>query len=47
MSPNPVCGTGEDSADLQSNFTMSGAALRANNQQSDFALVELYNESVS
>jgi len=44
MSPNPVCGTGEDSADLQSNFTMSGAALRANNQQSDFALVELYND---
>jgi hypothetical protein len=43
MSPNPVCGTGEDSADLQTNFTMSGAALRANNPLSDFALVEMYN----
>ncbi len=43
MSPNPICGTGEDSADIQSNFTMSGAELRANNEFSDFALVELYN----
>lgn len=43
VSPNPICGTGEDSADLQTNFTMSGAALRANNALSDFALVEMYN----
>ncbi|PKA82385.1 putative secreted protein (Por secretion system target) [Ulvibacter sp. MAR_2010_11] len=43
ISPTPVCGTGEDSADLQTNFTMSGAQLRANNAKSDFALVELFN----
>ncbi|MDT0555781.1 T9SS type A sorting domain-containing protein [Patiriisocius hiemis] len=43
MSPNPVCGTGEESADIQTNFTMSGATLRANNSLSDFALVELFN----
>jgi hypothetical protein len=43
MSPNPICGATENSADIQSNFTMSGAQLRANNSQSDFALVELYN----
>lgn len=43
MSPNPVCASVENSADIQSNFTMSGAQLRANNGQSDFALVELYN----
>lgn len=42
-SPNPVCGTGEDSADLQTNFTMSGAELKANNPLSDFALVEMFN----
>ena len=44
MSPNPVCGTGEDSVDLQTNFTMSGADYRASNTLSDFALVELYND---
>ncbi len=43
MSPNPICGSTENSADIQSNFTMSGAQLRANSGQSDFALVELYN----
>ncbi len=43
MSPSPICGSGEDSPDLQTNFTMSGGDLRANNAQSDFALVELYN----
>ncbi|NNM22181.1 MAG: T9SS type A sorting domain-containing protein [Flavobacteriaceae bacterium] len=43
MSPNPVCGTTEESGDIQTNFTMSGAELRANNSVSDFALVELYN----
>lgn len=43
MSPAPVCGTGEESSDIQTNFTMSGADLRANNPLSDFALVELYN----
>lgn len=42
-SPNPVCGTGEDSADLQTNFTMSGAELKASNSLSDFALVEMFN----
>lgn len=41
VSPNPVCGTGENSTNLESNFTMSGAELRASNTQSDFALVEL------
>jgi len=44
MSPSPICGTEEESLDIQTNFTMSGAALRANNELSDFALVELYNE---
>ncbi len=43
MSPSPVCGTGELSADIQTNFTMSGAELKANNPISDFALVELHN----
>ncbi len=42
MSPNPICGTGEESQDLLTNFTMSGAQVRANNVLSDFALVELY-----
>ena len=44
MSPSPICGTGEESVDIQTNFTMSGAELRANNATSDFALVELVNE---
>jgi len=44
VSPDPVCGTVDDSEDIQSNFTMSGAELRANSNLSDFALVELYNE---
>ena len=43
VSPNPVCGSIENSADIQSNFTMSGAEFRASNNKSDFALVELYN----
>lgn len=43
VSPDPDCGTEEPSADIQSNFTMSGATLRANNELSDFALVELFN----
>jgi hypothetical protein len=43
VSPAPDCGTEEPSVDLQTNFTMSGAQLRANNERSDFALVELYN----
>lgn len=42
-SPNPVCGTEDDSTDIETNFTMSGAILRANNALSDFALVELSN----
>ncbi|MCH9659926.1 MAG: T9SS type A sorting domain-containing protein [Bacteroidetes bacterium] len=44
MSPSPICGEAEPSLDLQNNFTISGAELRANNAQSDFALVELVNE---
>lgn len=44
VSPTPVCGTTDTSADLQSNFTVSGAILRAQNPKSDFALVELTNE---
>lgn len=43
VSPNPVCGIDGESADIQSNFTMSGAQLRASNTITDFALVELYN----
>lgn len=43
VSPAPVCGTGEPSGDLQNNFTLSGAQLIANNPNSDFALVKLYN----
>ncbi len=43
VSPNPVCGTGEDSGDIETNFTMSGATLLANNSLSDFALVKLVN----
>jgi hypothetical protein len=43
MSPNPICGTGEDSDDLQTNFTMSGAEERASNALSDFALVEMFS----
>jgi len=43
MSPSPICGEEGVSEDIQTNFTMSGAQLRANNERSDFALVELYN----
>lgn len=43
MSPNPICGSTENSVDIQSNFTMSGAQFRAGNNKTDFALVELYN----
>ncbi|MDC8001044.1 T9SS type A sorting domain-containing protein [Aequorivita todarodis] len=43
VSPTPVCATGEDSGNLQTNFTVSGAELRAKNSASDFALVELSN----
>lgn len=44
VSPSPVCGTGEESGDLQNNFTVSGAKLIAKNNLSDFALVKLYDE---
>ncbi|MDX1461682.1 MAG: T9SS type A sorting domain-containing protein [Marinirhabdus sp.] len=44
VSPVPECATGQPSADLQNNFTISGATLRAKNQRSDFALVELNTE---
>ena len=43
MSPSPICGAEEESLDVQNNFTMSGAELKANNSLSDFALVELVN----
>jgi len=43
MSPSPICAEEVDSQDITSNFTMSGAQLRANNSTSDFALVELVN----
>ncbi|MEM7185907.1 MAG: T9SS type A sorting domain-containing protein [Bacteroidota bacterium] len=43
MSPGPVCGELENSSDIQTNFTMSGATLLASNTKTDFALVELYN----
>ena len=44
MSPSPICGTEDESLDIQTNFTMSGALIKANNALSDFALVELHNE---
>lgn len=44
VSPTPVCGTDDESGDLQTNFTISGAELRANNAKSDFALVELFDK---
>lgn len=43
VSPTPVCATGGDSGDLQTNFTVSGAELKAKSSLSDFALVELFN----
>ena len=43
VSPTPVCATGEESGDLQTNFTISGAELKANNSVSDFALVKLFD----
>ncbi|MGK0235632.1 MAG: lysyl endopeptidase, partial [Psychroserpens sp.] len=43
MSPNPICSGEEESLDIESNFTMSGADLRASNPLSDFALVEMFN----
>ena len=43
MSPNPICSGEEESLDIESNFTMSGAEVRANNETSDFALVEMFN----
>ncbi len=43
VSPNPVCGTGNESGELNTNFTMSGAKPKAHNALTDFALVELYH----
>lgn len=43
ISPDPVCGTGELSSNPNTNYTMSGAQLRASNAHSDFALVEMSN----
>jgi len=42
-SPIAVCGTEGESTNVESNFTLSGAQLRANHSGSDFALVELFN----
>ena len=43
VSPAPACGTGEESGNLQTNFTLSGAELKASNSLSDFALVQLFD----
>src|SRR5690554_907113 len=43
ISPNPVCGTGADSGQLNTNFTMSGVEVKANNSLTDFALVKINN----
>ena len=43
VSPTPICATGDESGDLQTNFTVSGAELKAKSSISDFALVELFN----
>ncbi len=43
MSPSPICASEEESLDIQTNFTISGAELLANNSTSDFALVKLFN----
>jgi lysyl endopeptidase len=43
VSPSPICGEVGESADLQTNFTMSGAEIKSHNAASDFALVELFN----
>ncbi|GER60665.1 T9SS type A sorting domain-containing protein [Patiriisocius marinus] len=41
MSPSPICGEEDETLDIQTNFTMSGAVLKASSALSDFALVEL------
>lgn len=41
ISPDPICGTQDNSADVGTNFTVNGADFRASNSRSDFALVEL------
>jgi hypothetical protein len=41
ISPNPVCGTTASSTNGPTNMTLSGATLKANNANSDFALLEL------
>ncbi|CAM3283370.1 T9SS type A sorting domain-containing protein [Aequorivita lipolytica] len=43
VSPTPACGNGDESGDIQTNFTLSGAELKAHNSLSDFALVELFD----
>lgn len=44
VSPSPACGDGTESENIETNFTLSGANLVANNVESDFALVELSND---
>ncbi len=43
VSPSPSCATDDPSGNVLTNFTMSGAELRARNATSDFALVQLSN----
>ena len=43
VSPNPSCGTDIPSGNVATNFTMSGALIKAKNATSDFALAELIN----
>lgn len=43
ISPNPACGTGADSGQLNTNFTMSGVEVKASNSLTDFALVKINN----
>ncbi len=41
ISPNPVCAATTNSTNGPTNFTLSGATLRARNANTDFALVEI------
>ncbi len=43
ISPNPVCATTQNSTNGPTNMQMNGTVLRANNTNSDFALLEFNN----
>jgi lysyl endopeptidase len=45
VSPNPVCGSSDNSTNSTTNFTINGATLKAQNSNSDFMLLEL-NSSI-